>query len=31
MTAKPAVKWICKQDHMHFDVHTEPAAETVAV
>jgi phytoene dehydrogenase-like protein len=31
MTAKPAVKWICKQDHMHFDVHTEPEAETAAV
>jgi len=31
MTAKPAVKWICKQDHVSFDVHTEREAETVAV
>ena len=31
ITAKPAVKWICKQDHVHFDVHTEREAETVVV
>jgi phytoene dehydrogenase-like protein len=31
MTAKPAVKWICKQDHVHFDVHEERVLETAAV
>ena len=31
MTAKPAVKWICKQDHVHFDVHTEREVETMVV
>jgi hypothetical protein len=31
LTFSPAVKWICKQDHVHFDVHTEREAETVAM
>ncbi len=31
MTAKPAVKLICKQDHVHFDVHAERAVEAVEV
>jgi phytoene dehydrogenase-like protein len=31
MTAKPAVKCICKQDHVRFDVHEERVPETAAV